>query len=404
MTEFTDAVAAKDPPKVEKGNQRIVYDVGDGKKSVRGLGLRITKAGTRSYIFNYRTRDGIERRYTVARHGERSLFAARERAKELRIIVDAGGDPVEEDRMQRLAETISDLARDFKADHLPKKRPATARDYEHLIDTYILKEVGSKRVAEVTYADVAQMHRKITRTGKGTTANRVVAVLSRMFTEAIKLGIVTVNPTKSIERNEETKRERFLNADELERLLDALAKLEDQEAANIFRLILLTGARKSEVLGATWSMFDLANGVWTKPSHHTKTNKTHTIPLSAPARLLLVEIQEAQAARPSDYVFPVRRVSTKADTVENRAYRQNVKNAWAAVLKLAKIDDFRMHDMRHSYASFLVAEGMSLPLIGRLLGHTQSATTDRYAHLEISPLRKATDRVGDIVSLRSVAK
>lgn len=400
---FRDAAEAKEAPAVEKGNQTIYYDR-DEKGSMRGLGLRVTKAGARSYIFNYRTKDGIERRYTIGRHDAWSLAAARSRAKELRVIVDAGGDPVEEDRRDRLAETIADLARDFKTDHLPKKRPATARDYTYLIDEYILKNMGSKRVAEVAYADVAQMHRKITRTGKGTTANRAVAVLSRMFTEAIKLGIVTVNPTKSIERNEETKRERFLNADELERLLDALTKLEDQEAANIFRLILLTGARKSEILAARWDMFDLAEGTWTKLSHHTKQKKVHTLPLSAPARLLLVDIKKAQAAQPSEYVFPVRRLSTKKNTVENKPYRQNVKNAWASVLKLAKIDDFRMHDMRHSYASFLVAEGMSLPLIGRLLGHTQTATTERYAHLDIDPLRKATDRVGDIVSLRSVAK
>lgn len=400
---FRDAAEAKEAPAVEKGNQTIYYDR-DEKGSVRGLGLRVTKGGTRAFIFNYRTRDGYERRYTIGRLNESSIASARKVAKELRTQVDAGGDPVDANRKKRLAETIADLARDFKTDHLPKKRPATARDYTYLIDEYILKNMGSKRVADVTYADVAQMHRKITRAGKGTTANRAVAVLSRMFTEAIKLGIVTVNPTKSIERNEETKRERFLNADELERLLDALTKLEDQEAANIFRLILLTGARKSEILAARWDMFDLAEGTWTKLSHHTKQKKVHTLPLSAPARLLLVDIKKAQAAQPSEYVFPVRRLSTKKNTVENKPYRQNVKNAWASVLKLAKIDDFRMHDMRHSYASFLVAEGMSLPLIGRLLGHTQTATTQRYAHLDIDPLRKATDRVGDIVSLRSVAK
>lgn len=403
MTDFTDAVAAKDAPEVTKGNQRIVYDK-DDKASVRGLGLRITKAGARAFIFNYRTKTGIERRYTVGRHEDWSMAAARKRAKDLRTIVDAGGDPVEDDRKLRLAETIADLAADFKVDHLPKKRPATARDYQHLIDTYIVKEIGSKRVAEVAYADVAQMHRKITRAGKGTTANRVVAVLSKMYTEAIKLGIVTMNPTKSIERNDETKRERFLDTKELENLLDALTKLEDKEAANIFRLILLTGARKSEILGATWSMFDLSDGTWTKPSHHTKQKKTHKVPLSAPARLLLTEIKAAQADEPSDYVFPAHRVSTKKNVTDHKPYRTNVKKAWADVMKLAKIEDFRIHDLRHSYASFLVAEGTSLPLIGRLLGHTQAQTTARYAHIDVDPLRKATDRVGDIVSVRSAVK
>jgi integrase len=207
-----------------------------------------------------------------------------------------------------------------------------------------------------------------------------------------------------VEKNDELKRERFLDTEELDRLINALAAVEDQEAANIFRLILLTGARKTEVLAAKWSMFDLKTGTWTKPSHHTKQKKTHNVPLSAPARQLLSEIREAAGDNRGEYVFPAHFESTKAVTKHPKPYRVNVKNQWAKVLDLAKIEDLHIHDLRHSFASFLVSEGMSLPLIGRLLGHTQAQTTHRYAHLALDPLRAATERVGNIVSPKKASQ
>jgi integrase len=126
------------------------------------------------------------------------------------------------------------------------------------------------------------------------------------------------------------------------------------------------------------------------------------VPLSAPARQLLSELHAAAGDERGEYVFPSHFTSTKADVKEHRGYRSNVKTQWAAVLKAAKLPDLHIHDLRHSYASFLVAEGMSLPLIGRLLGHTQAATTHRYAHIDVDPLRKATEHVGNIVNARKL--
>jgi integrase len=196
------------------------------------------------------------------------------------------------------------------------------------------------------------------------------------------------NPAQGIERNPEAKRKRYLKPDELARLMAALAKHGDQQAANIIRLLLLTGARSGEVLGARWDQFDLTTGVWTKPAATTKQAIEHEVPLSAAARQLLSELY-ADRDPAAEYVFPGR---------SGVSHRVDLKRAWPAILKAAGITGLRVHDLRHSYASMLVSGGQSLPTIGALLGHTQPSTTARYAHLFDEVTRKATDTVGAIVA------
>ena len=172
----------------------------------------------------------------------------------------------------------------------------------------------------------------------------------------------------------------------------ALAEHPDQQAANVFRLLLLTGARRGEVLAAKWADIDLAAGVWVKPGATTKQKTLHRVPLSAPARQLLSGLHDGRDK--SDYIFPGRL----------GGHRVEVKNNWTALRKATKLKDLRIHDLRHSYASQLVSAGFSLPIIGALLGHTQPSTTHRYAHLQDDPLRAATERVGAIIAGRPAAE
>jgi integrase len=215
-----------------------------------------------------------------------------------------------------------------------------------------------------------------------------------MFSLTIRWGWRTDNPAKGIERNQEQKRHRYLAGDELGRLTKALAEHEDQQAANIIRLLLLTGARRGEVQSATWDQFDLVSGTWVKPGSTTKQKTDHRVPLSAPARQLLAELRE-KAAKDALYVFPGR---------GGEGHRVEINAAWAAICKSANITQARMHDLRHTYASVLASAGLSLPTIGALLGHSQPATTARYAHLFDDPLRAATERVGAIVTGKSAAE
>ncbi|EJW11723.1 Integrase [Rhodovulum sp. PH10] len=385
---ITDAVV-KSLPVPAKGN-RITYDA-----EVKGFGVRVTAAGARSFVLNYRTKAGRERRYTIGSFPEWKATAARIEAAELKKRVDRGEDPMADVEADREAPTVADLCTRYTDEHLPKKRENSRVSDEANIRLYILPELKHRKVAEVTFSDIDGLHRKVTKDGKPIAANRVVALCSKMFALAIRWGWRTDNPAKGIERNPETKRNRYATGDELGRLTEALAAHDDQQAANAIRLLLLTGARKGEVLGARWDQLDLAAGVWTKPGATTKQKTDHRVPLSAPTRQLLVEMRaeaEKQAQKKgrevSDYVLPGR---------GGVGHREDIKNDWRVLRKVAGLGDVRIHDLRHTYASVLASAGLSLPIIGALLGHTNPATTQRYAHLFDDPLRAATERVGAVV-------
>jgi integrase len=191
------------------------------------------------------------------------------------------------------------------------------------------------------------------------------------------------NPCKGIERNDEAKRKRYLTGAELERLSAALANHDDRDAADIFRLLLLTGARRGEIQAARWADVDLEKGVWTKPGATAKQRTEHIVPLNAPARQLIAERPIGE----SEYIFPGR----------NGGHRVEIKSNWRRICKAAQITGLRIHDLRHSYASILASSGVGLHAIGALLGHTQPQTTHRYAHLFDDHLRQATERVGEVV-------
>ena len=214
-----------------------------------------------------------------------------------------------------------------------------------------------------------------------------------MFSLAIEWGYRADNPTANIARFPEQRRERWLRADEITRLVSALDAYADQDAANAIRLLLWTGARKTEVLSATWSQVDLPTRIWTKPSAHTKQKRTEYVPLRKDAVKLLTGMK-ADAEENEEYIFPGRIEGT---------HLQDLKNDWKELCVTANLQGARIHDLRHTYASHLVSSGTPLAIVGKLLGHTQSHTTLRYAHFAESPLRKATDRFGKLISPKSNA-
>ena len=376
---LTNRTIAKLPVPV-RGN-RISYD-----DEIGGFGCRVTAAGNRAFVLNYyRRADGRERRITIGGYPEWSAAAAREEAKRLKREIDGGADPVGAYQESRAAPTIADLCARFEQDYVPRKRPSTQRGYRHQIRADILPTIGRAKVAAVTHADVDAFHHRLS-ARVPTHANRVIAVLSKMFSLAVRWGWRTDNPCKGIERNQEHKRTRYLTGAELARLTNALAKLEDQGAANAVRLALLTGARRGELLAASWCDFDLVTGTWTKPGATTKQATTHRVPLSEAACQLLAEMR-AQADEDAEWVFPAR----------GGGHRSHINPAWNELRKAAGIPDAHLHDMRHTFASILVSSGLSLPVIGALLGHSTTTTTHRYSHLMDDPLRAATERASAII-------
>jgi integrase len=359
---------------------------------VTGFGIRITANGARSYILRYTTRAGRERVLTIGKAEVRRCTDARAKAKDLRRDIEDGGDPLADIEDERSAPTMADLIERFREEHLPRKRESTRTEYERMLRLHIGPHFGPHaKVAEIRFEAVDALHRKITKAGSSYAANRTIAVLSKMFGLAQRWGMCETNPVKGIERNTEYGRRRYLSGDELVRLTTALAKHPDKQAADIVRLLLLTGARRGEVLGMRWADVDLTEGVWSKLPSSTKQKEHHQVPLSAPARQLLSEIREQQAGKRHvlpTFVFP---------GTGKTGHRAQLKTDWAQLCKAAGITGLRIHDLRHSYASQLASGGASLPLIGALLGHSNPATTARYSHLFDDPLRAATEKVGAVI-------
>ncbi len=386
----------KDLPVPEKKFYRIFVEK-PHKQYVPGFGVRTSPQGWEEFRFvlSYRNKTGTNRRYVIGHCNNWSITKARAKAAELRREVDEGGDPAGEDKAAREAMTVSDLFKEFDAEHLAAKRPATRVDYGGWFKRWIEKPFGKRKLEEITYRDVRQLHQKITKRGKPVSANRAVSILSSMYGFARRERIFTgVNPCLGVPRNTEEPRTEFLAPDEVMALSKALDSYRDPVVANVLRLIIFTGARSGETRSATWDQFDLESGHWTKPSSHTKQKKEHRIPLSAPALELLVEMR---AAADTLHVFPG----------NQNGHRGTFQKEWREICKEAglvktvdgrKVHKYRIHDLRHTFGSTLASGGQSLPIIGALLGHTQAQTTQRYAHLHDDPLRAATETAGAALS------
>jgi integrase len=256
-----------------------------------------------------------------------------------------------------------------------------------MLGNEILPTLGHLRVTAVTHEDIDGLHRRIS-TLAPSSANRTVTLLVRLFNLAIKWLWLAINPARSIERNTEEPRTRHLSSDELSRLIDALNSYRDAQAANIIRLLLLTGARCGEVLKHEVGPGRFGHGSLGQTKHfdQAKARAPHA-PEPSCAHTLATNSRSGKDIIP--ICFPIR---------ANRTPRVNIKGPWRKICNAARIENLRTHDARHSFASWLVSSGQSFPTIGRMLGHSQPQTTARYSHLADAPLRQAAEIVGEIVS------
>ncbi len=357
-----------------------------------GFGLRIKPSGIKSYIVQYR-HEGQSRRITLGRHGVLTAEEARKMARVELGRVAHGNDPARERQDARQAPTMNDLTADYLERHAkPNNRPSTLRNNVAMIEQIILPKLKTRKVRDVSRRDIETLLLGLQDTPYR--ANRVRALLSKMFALAVSWEWREQNPVIGIPKFQEEKRDRWLNEEELKRLTNVLNVHPNQRAANVIRLLILTGARKSEALNATWDQFDLERGVWTKPAHTTKQNRREHVPLSGATVELLKGMQTAHASD-SPYLFP--------GDVPGKPLNC-IKKFWDDVRIAAKIDNCRVHDLRHTFASHLVSSGISLPIVGRLLGHTQPQTTQRYAHLADDPLREAAEKFGGKFTYQSEQK
>ncbi|MGI3211033.1 tyrosine-type recombinase/integrase [Roseovarius tibetensis] len=372
---------------------------------VRGFSITIYPSGNRAFALDYRI-GGRQRRMTIGRWPEWNTVAARERAKELRRDIDEGFDPLSLRELAREAPRVSDMITRYLEEHTPHLAPRNAADQHTIMHKLVAPDWGNRLVTEITKADVEKLLSKIAagrarpsktkpnnrarklQGAKPTPvrANRVGEVLRKMFSLAVDWGWRDDNPASGFRRRLENERERFLTPEEIGRLAKALDAAEDQRAAGIIRLCMLTGARVGEVRQARFEQFNLDLGSWSKPAATTKQRKIHRIPISNEVATI---VRQRQLVVPcgNPWLFP-------SDTPGQPV--QEIRRFWKAIQTEADLPGVRVHDLRHTFASLLVSGGASLEMIGKLLGHTQMQTTQRYAHLMDSPLREGLDTVASI--------
>lgn len=383
---------------------------------VKGFGVRVMPSGLKTYILEYRPDGGgrsvAKRRLKLGRHGDAfTPDEARKAALKHLGGVIGGADPAGELAEQRGVDTLAALAERWLAEEVtPKRKASTAGLYRIYATKHIIPALGAKKANKVTWGDVAAMHRDLGAKGPAT-ANRVLNALSGLYTWAAKVGAVKgmANPAKGHERFRESSSERFLTTAELKELGDAIREAEtvgiawevdrtqanakhipkadnartviEPAAAAALRLLLFTGARLREILHLRWSEVDLERGILTLED--SKTGRK-SILLNAPAIAVLSGIK-----REGVYVI---KGAPPQDGEEERP-RADLKRPWALVTRRAGLEGLRLHDLRHSFASVGAGGGMGLPVIGRLLGHRNVETTQRYAHLADDPLRRASETI-----------
>ena len=353
---------------------------------LKGFGLRVEASGTKSFLVRYRHL-GRRRFLSLGRFGEITPEQARVLAQKALSKVREGDDPVDKRIQDRQAITVRGLAERFLADHIAEKRKAkTLIHYRSLLSRYLLPKYGSTKAEQLVRADIAKLHLSMKHAPYQ--ANRLLGVIGSMYSFGDRHGLTAegLNPAKRIVRFPESRRERFLNSDELRRLGRVFRDLNDDgrfgTAIHALTFLLLTGARLNEALKLKWSYVDLERGLLFLPD--SKTGRK-TITLNAGAAEILDSLKARAQEEFGEYVFY---------GVDPNIPRADLKKPWAAVTEAAGLEGLRIHDLRHSFASVGAGAGLGLPIVGKLLGHTQASTTQRYAHLDVDPLRRAADAIG----------
>ncbi len=384
----------------------VAYD-----SDLTGFGVRVMPSGAKSYIVEYRPHGGgrgvHKRRITVGKIGALTPEQARKAAADMLARVRLGDDPAEEIARKRVALTVADLCSAFESEHLATKVKRRTAEAHALALARLKVAHGSLKAEALTKHQVAALHVKMH--DAPSAANRALAVWGKLFAWGAARGLVPngFNPARGVERYREQGRERFLTGEELARLGETLRRGEtvglewaadeakpmakhapkqesrrfklDPFAVAAIRLLILTGARLREILYARWAQIDLERGILFLGESKTGRKPIY---LSAAAQAVLAGMPRIEG---NPYIIA---------GAKDGAPRADLNKPWRSVRRTAGLEGLRLHDLRHSFASVGAGASFGLPIIGKLLGHTQPATTQRYAHLDADPLRRAAETIG----------
>jgi integrase len=423
---------------------RIIWDEGsrigaNGKRvyAVPGFGVRTTVSGQVAFIYNYNL-DKHEHRLKIGDHDSCAVSDARAQAQAWAQSIENGTDPMQARRAQQGEPKFAELAGAWLvyAKSVTKKRETSLYDDRRMLGLNkdgtpiadqdsamqrkrILPVLGERRLSKITENDIARLHNSLSETPYR--ANRVLVLVQAIFNYGKENSLfkdwIEENPAKGVKKFHEEKKENWLSEDQIARLQKALDEYSDQNAANCFRLLLLTGSRVGETLKAQWSEFDLERGRWKKPAAHVKQKTDEGIPLSPEALDLLRGMKPRNATGP---LFPALKLRKNG-----KRYRSELKRPWLQVCRAAKlmeaskdkdgkprigkngkpimVPSVRVHDIRHTFGTNLMNAGFGLKVIGKLMGHKQVSTTARYSHAQDDTMRTAVNQLAEIIKFKKPA-
>jgi integrase len=389
-------------------------------EDIAGFGIKVTPSGRKTYVIQYRIpglgRRGFAKRITLGEHGVLTPEEARQLARRELGKVAQGSNPAADRAARRAAPIVNELGSAYLEEVGVRRKKGTVVEYRRVWDKHVVPALGARQIAELGQADVRRLHRSLAKTPY--LANRIVAMLGGFFTYAAREGVrlPNGNPAHGVEFFPEKARERFLTPKEFGQLGKALEQAErtglppapnhrrkprtrttakhrpknadtpipaNPLAVAAIRLLALTGCRESEILSLRWDAVDFERGYLRLAD--TKTGKSNR-PLSQSAAALLESLPRIQR---NPFVLPGARPGQ---------HLKEIKRVWYAVRYAAGLDDVRLHDLRHSYASVPAASGESLLVVRSLLGHKRLATTERYAHLGDDPVKRAANRASSDIA------
>lgn len=384
-----------------KSKDQFVWD-----GELKGFGIKVTPSGNKIFVVQYRAggRGSPTKRYTIGKYGPLSPEEARIEAKDILGKVAKGADPQVQKQLDKKANTIAELCDDYLKYGCTMKKASTIATDIGRIERHIKPLLGRKRVKDLNSNDIRKFLRDVARGktakniktgrrglarvrgGEGA-ATRTVGLLGGIISYAVEEGIRKDNPVRGVKRYPDKKNERFLSPKEIGSLGEALVEAkkvgEYPVALDAIRLLLLTGCRKMEILALSWEEVDFDFGCL-----RLKDSKTgqKVVPLGKPALQLLDQIVPLEG---NPHVFP---------GYTKDGYFVGLPKVWLRVRKLAGLDDVRIHDLRHSFASVGAGAGLGLLVVGKLLGHADPKTTARYAHIADDPARAAADRIASTIA------
>ncbi len=362
---------------------------------VAGLGLMVMPSKVSTWYLRYREPGGKQQHHKIGRADVLNRTLAREEAQKILVAAAQGKSPTSARQELRTAPTMTDLYRRMVAEHYPKLRPGTAKNYKSIWDVHIIPKLGRHKIQTVTSADVMKLLMRI----RPIQANRCLAVLRKAFNLAILWQLRPDNPCSKVPSNTERKRRRYLSNEERQRLVAALDAIATSPLrwrfAQLVRLLMLTGCRVGEICRGRWDWVDEKAGLMVIPPEGHKTGQKvgHERVVHIPPAGILI-LRELRLNSNTQWI-----IAGSGD-----GYLVAYQNLWEELMRMAEIKNLKVHDLRHNWASVAITKvGLTLPQVGNLLGHASPLTTSRYAHLLEDGAKEMAEAVADHIGAGSLS-